>query len=78
MGDIITGGLTAILALLPDSPFSAALDSLANNSAVTNLLGMVNWFIPIYLFVPVLLVWGGCVGVYYVYQIVLRWLRAIE
>lgn len=60
MGDILSGGIRALLDLLPDDPFSAALDSLAGNSAVTGLLGMVNWFIPFYLFIPVLLGWLSC------------------
>lgn len=76
--DLISGGLKAILAFLPDSPFSAALDSLAGNAQITQLLGMVNWFVPFYLFVPIAIAWGVCVGVYYVYQVVLRWLNAIE
>lgn len=78
MGDILTGGLKAILAFLPDSPFAEVLDELAGNAQITQLLGMVNWFIPFYLFVPVLTAWGVCVGVYYVYQIALRWFNAIE
>ncbi len=76
--DLLNKGLMAILAFLPDSPFGSVLDDLARNPQIIQLLGMVNWFIPFYLFVPVLTAWGACVGVYYVYQIVLRWLNAIE
>lgn len=78
MGNLISGGLKAVLGFLPDSPFSGTLDSLAANTQVRQMLGMVNWFIPIYLFVPILTAWLAGVAVYYVYQIVLRWLRAIE
>lgn len=78
MGSIISGGLSFVLSLLPDSPFSSALDSLANNSNITNLLGMVNWFVPFYLFLPIFVAWLACVAIYYVYQVVLRWLNAIE
>lgn len=77
MGDLISGGLKAVLGFLPDSPF-AILDDLAANTQVRQMLGMVNWFIPIYLFVPILTGWLAGVAVYYVYQTVLRWLRAIE
>lgn len=76
--DLISGGLKAILGLLPDSPFSAALDSLAANTTVRQMLGYFNWFIPVYLFVPILGLWLTCVAVYYVYQVILRWLKAIE
>lgn len=77
MGELITGGLMAILSLLPDSPFKI-LDSMAPTSKIVELLGMVNWFIPIYSFIGILEGWLVCVGVYYVYQIVLRWVNAIE
>ncbi len=77
MGDLLAGGLMAILSLLPDSPFTF-LYELGNNSAISKLLGMVNWFIPIYSFVAILESWLVCIGVYYVYQVVLRWLHAIE
>lgn len=75
--DLITNGLKAILSLLPDSPFKI-LDSLDPTGQIAELLGMVNWFVPIYTFVGILEGWLVCVAVYYVYQIVLRWLRAIE
>ncbi len=76
--DLINKGLMAILGFLPDSPFADILNELAGNSQVTQLLGMVNWFIPFYLFIPILTAWGACIIVYYVYQIVLRWFKAIE
>lgn len=78
MTDIINGGLMAILSFLPDSPFADLLDDLAANSQIREILGMVNWFIPFYIFVPVLTAWLGCIAIYYVYQVVLRWLKAIE
>ncbi len=77
MGDIITGGLMAILFLLPDSPF-VMLDKMDPTGAIAKILGFVNWFIPIYSFVAILESWLVCIAVYYVYQVVLRWLKAIE
>lgn len=77
MGEILTGGLMAILSLLPDSPFKI-LDDLAATGQIAEWLGMVNWFVPVYSFVGILEGWLVCVAVYYVYQIVLRWLNAIE
>lgn len=77
MGELISGGLMAILSLLPDSPFKI-LDELTPASKLLEILGYVNWFIPIYTFVGIVEGWLVCVGVYYVYQIILRWLNAIE
>lgn len=77
MGDLIAGGLMAVLSLLPDSPFKM-LDSLMASGEIAKWLGMVNWFVPIYTFVGVIEGWLLAVAVYYAYQVVLRWLKAIE
>ena len=77
MGDLIAGGLMAVLALLPDSPFKI-LDDLTATGQIAEWVGMLNWFIPFYSFVGILEGWLLCIGIYYVYQIVLRWLNAIE
>ena len=39
---------------------------------------MVNWFVPVNSFVSILETWLVAVGIYYVYQIVLRWIKVIE
>lgn len=75
--DLINKGLSAVLGFLPDSPFKM-LDELTPVSNLLKILSYVNWFIPIYTFVGILEGWLVCVAVYYVYQVVLRWLRAIE
>ena len=77
MGDILSGGINAILSLLPDSPF-VILDKLAPTGEIAKWLGMVNWFVPIYSFVGILEGWLAGILIYYVYQVVLRWLGAIE
>ncbi len=77
MGDILSGGLNAILSLLPDSPFKV-LDDLTASGEIAEWLGYVNWFVPIYSFVGILEGWLLCIGIYYIYQVVLRWLQVIE
>ncbi len=41
-------------------------------------LQFVNWFIPVGTFVSIFEAWLFGVGVYYIYQIVLRWIKVIE
>lgn len=77
MGSLFSGGLKAILSFLPDSPFKI-LDDLTASGEIADWLGKLNWFIPIYSFVGIFEGWLLCVGIYYVYQVVLRWLNAIE
>ncbi len=75
--DLINKGLMAVLGFLPDSPFKI-LDDMTATGQIAEWLGYVNWFIPIYSFIGILEAWLACVAIYYVYQIVLRWLKAIE
>ena len=76
LSDALVDLAVSIVELFPASPFTV-LDELGN-SKVYEWLRMVNWFIPIGTFVSILEGWLVCVAVYYVYQIVLRWIRVIE
>ena len=72
----IYGILEAALSILPDSPFS--LLTLYTNSPLGQWLGWVNWFLPVNTFLVILELWVSAILVYYVIQIVLRWVKAIE
>lgn len=77
-------GLTSVLVafainvinLFPESPF-LILDELSN-SEFYQWLKYLNWFIPINTFVSIFEAWLVGVGLYYAYQIVLRWIKVIE
>lgn len=77
LSSLFTSGLSAVLSIFPPSPF-LILDELIANSEVSDLLAFVNWFIPWHVFVGILEGWLLCIAVYYVWQVVLRWLKAIE
>ena len=81
MWDALTNGLVSfavsVINLFPASPF-LFLQDLAGNSTMADILAMVNWFVPIYSFVAILETWLGCVALYYVYQIVMRWLKVVS
>lgn len=78
--DWITSGLIdlaiAIISIFPTSPF-VILDELSTTE-IYDWIQMLNWFIPISSFVAILEAWLSCVAVYYVYQVVLRWIKVIE
>ena len=76
LSDALVDLAVSIVELFPASPFTV-LDELGN-SEVYEWLRMVNWFVPIGTFVSILEAWPTCVAVYYVYQIVLRWIKVIE
>lgn len=66
----------SVLELLPTSPF-VYLDELGQQDFY-EWLQMLNWFIPINTFAVILESWLVAVGIYYIYQIVLRWIKVIE
>lgn len=78
--DALTSTLTAfavhVINLLPESPF-VILDELSR-SEFYEWLQFLNWFIPVNTFVSILEGWLVAVAIYYVYQIVLRWVKVIE
>lgn len=76
LSDALIDFAVSIIELFPASPFTV-LEELSN-SEVYEWLRMVNWFVPIGTFVSILEAWLTCVGVYYIYQIVLRWIKVIE
>ena len=67
----------SIIQLFPASPMQPLINSL-KGSEVVQVLGYVNWFVPVGTMVSILTGWLTCIAAYYVYQIVLRWIHVIE
>lgn len=67
--------LTTVLALLPDSPFQKYI---INNTLISKYVGYINYFVPVASILVVLEAWCLAVSVYYLVQIVLRWIKVIE
>ena len=65
--------LNFIFSFLPNSPFSDI-----DNSAIVEFIGYLNYLVPVTEIVSILTVWGSAIGIYYVYQIVLRWIKAVD
>ena len=74
MNEILDKFLDLVLSVLPLSPFTEIIEELASMP----YLGYINWFIPIGKFIAIGTVWLTAIGVLYLYQIILRWIKAIE
>lgn len=72
--EFINQFLGTILFFLPNSPFTEFIAEVES----WEWLGWLNWFLPIGTFLEILYVWAGCVSGYYVYSIVLRWIKAVQ
>lgn len=59
--------------VLPLSPFADYLDTLGE----LPYLSWLNWFFPIGDCLAVMLAWLGAIGLFYLYSIVMRWIKVI-
>ena len=66
-----------VIEKLPESPIVSALGE-AGSSPVDSWMPYVNWFVPFRSIVGILATWSAAVGVYYLVQIILRWVKVIE
>jgi len=72
--EIIEKFLGWVLELLPLSPFTKFIDALES----VPFLAHLNYFIPIGTFVGIGQAWLIAIGLFYLYSIILRWIRAIS
>lgn len=72
--DVIEEILSAVLLLLPDSPFA----DVSVDPQVKEILGYVNYFVPIGAMLAIGTSWLAAIGVYYLVQTILRWTRTIK
>lgn len=75
--DTLVAFCLTVINLLPESPFRSLIYSF-QGSAIYGYLQYVNYILPIGEMISVLSLWLAGVGIYYVYQLVLRWIRVIE
>lgn len=63
-----------VLALMPTSPFQSFIQACEN----LPYLGWLNWFVPVGTFITIGEAWLVAIGLYYLYSIILRWIKAIQ
>lgn len=64
--------LQAVILLLPESPFGLITSNLPD------IIFNVEWLFPVTEMLATLQAWVAAILVYYGYQVVLRWVKAIE
>lgn len=74
ISNVIKSMLAFIINLLPKSPFIKILEMIGD----IPFLNMINWFIPFDLIIAITEVWLVAIGIFYLYMIVLRWVKAID
>ena len=74
MASLLNQFLEWVLGLLPTSPFQSFINACGD----LPYLGWLNWFIPVGQMVAIGEAWLVAVGLFYLYSIILRWIRAIS
>ncbi len=74
VNDVFNAVFQFILTLLPDSPFK----DISLPSELDYFLGIVNYYIPFQGMVNLAFAWISCIGIYYIYQLVMRKISAIS
>jgi hypothetical protein len=65
--------IIVVIGVLPDSPFR-----LITNSEIGEYIGYLNWIIPIQQITAILQLWLVAIGIFYIYQAILRWVKAVN
>ncbi len=73
IGALLTKALKWVVLLLPSSPFK-----MLDNTPVKDILPYINWFVPFGFIVSTLELWLVAIAGYYLYSIILRWVKAIN
>lgn len=65
---------STILSVLPKSPVKQILNSVGK----PKWLEYLNWFIPVSAILDMLVIFLSAITIYYLYSIILRWVKAID
>lgn len=66
--------LVQMLSFLPTSPFVSVTNALDKSE----YLGYINWLIPFDVCLGIGQAWLTAIAIFYIYQAILRWVKAIE
>lgn len=59
---------------LPTSPFRGKIYAIGE----LPYMGWLNWFIPVGWIIDTMLLWLGAISIYYLYSVILRWIKVIR
>ena len=67
--------LNIIFSLLPNSPFT---NISTYDLTISKYLSNLAWILPIKQIISILVIWLGCMSIYYIYRGVMRWIKLID
>ncbi len=73
MRSLLDNFLDLLMDVLPLSPFQSAIDALEQ----LPYLGYLNYFVPVGTFLQISAAWLSAITLFYLYSILMRWIRMI-
>ena len=73
IGEAFQGLVQNIVQLLPASPFAPFVEQFSS----LPYLGYLNWFFPVRACLTVMAAWLTAIALFYVYSVVMRWVKLI-
>ena len=73
----LTGAVNTAVSVLPDSPFRGAIEGM-KSMVGSEMLGYLNYFLPITEMLATLSVWVTAIMLYYIVSIIMRWAKVIS
>lgn len=73
MNEIIGKFGQTLMDVLPTSPFQQFLTDFKD----LPYLNYLNWFIPVGTFIKIGGAWLGAIGIFYLYSVIMRWVKMI-
>lgn len=74
LSEIFNTFAALLASVLPTSPFQEYIQAFVP----PDWLGYLNWFIPVSSLLGIFAAWLSAVALFYLYSIIMRWVRAID
>ena len=68
--------LKLVISFLPNSPFLEL--SRVYDVSISKYMPYLSWLLPIKSMLFILISWLGCMLIYYIYSVVMRWIKLID
>ena len=76
LNDFLNGIISTLVAVLPQDPFISTIEGF--NTAFSQYIGYINYFIPFGMMSDILAVWIVSVGLWYLYRALASWLHLVS
>jgi hypothetical protein len=74
---LVGNALNLVLCLLPKSPFASLINWLKSLN-IDEYLQYLAWLVPVDIILSITVLWVSAISIYFIYSIIMRWIKMIE